>query len=96
MGEMAFRRLLSREPWRKEVIRLKRMSGELGSMLRVESCQPGWQGSAWLLERTRGYVARAAVEHSGKVGGKLTIAHQVTQALSGGEREAPAIDVGNT
>ena len=36
-----------------------RSIGELELTRVVSNCGPGWQGSAWLLERTRGYVARA-------------------------------------
>ena len=62
--------------------------GELELASRVHSSAQGWQGAAWLLERARGYVAKASLEHTGKGGSQLTIAHQVMDAI--GEREKGA------
>lgn len=59
--------------------------GELELAMRVHSSEQGWQGAAWLLERARGYVARASLEHTGKGGSQLTIAHQLLSAV--GEKE---------
>lgn len=50
-----------------------RLEGELEMSCVVRTAGPGWQGSAWLLERTRGYVARASLEHTGKGGKDLSI-----------------------
>lgn len=50
-----------------------RLEGELEMSCVVRTAGPGWQGSAWLLERTRGYVARAQLEHTGKGGKDLSI-----------------------
>ncbi len=50
-----------------------RLEGELEMSCVVRTAGPGWQGSAWLLERTRGYVARAQLEHTGKNGKDLSI-----------------------
>ena len=54
-------------------LELARLEGELELSSVVRNCGPGWQGSAWLLERTRGYVARASLEHTGKGGKDLSI-----------------------
>lgn len=81
LGEVTFRRVLKEEPWRGEAIRAARIKGEVGMQLTVESAAPGWQGSAWLLERTRGYVARQAHEHSGPNGRPLSVVAQVFTTL---------------
>lgn len=81
LGEVTFRRVLKEEPWRGEEIRRARVKGEVGMQLTVESAAPGWQGSAWLLERTRGYVARHGVEHSGPGGRPLSVVAQVFATL---------------
>lgn len=81
LGEVTFRRVLKEEPWRGEAIRAARIRGEVGMQLTVESAAPGWQGSAWLLERTRGYVARHGVEHSGPNGRPLSVVAQVFTTL---------------
>lgn len=81
LGEVTFRRVLKEEPWRGEAIRAARIKGEVGMQLTVESAAPGWQGSAWLLERTRGYVARHGVEHSGPNGRPLSVVAQVFTTL---------------
>ena len=69
-------------------LRTAQVAGELDLQLRVRGAEAGWQGSAWLLERTRGYVARGAIEHSGRVSTQLTIAASVMEAI--GEREKGA------
>lgn len=85
MGENPFKRLLHAEPWRLEVIKEARDAGEHSLLVRVSECEHGWQGSAWLLERARGYVARASLEHTGKGGSQLSIAHEVVGMLGGKE-----------
>lgn len=78
-------RLLQREPEFAREVELAKSRGEIDLVLSVKSGAHGWQGAAWLLERARGYVARASLEHTGKGGSALTIAHQVLSAV--GERE---------
>jgi hypothetical protein len=60
-----------------------RFNGEVELSSVVRSCGPGWQGSAWLLERTRGYVARAQLEHTGKGGKDLSISGSLLGAFGG-------------
>lgn len=60
-----------------------RSIGELELTRVVSNCGPGWQGSAWLLERTRGYVARAQLEHTGKGGKELSISGSLLGAFGG-------------
>lgn len=81
VGEQRFRRILARDAWRRDALRAAAISGEVDMQIVVQSCQPGWQGSAWLLERTRGYVARHGVEHSGPNGRPLSVVAQVFTTL---------------
>ncbi len=81
----AWRTLLSRHPKFAEELQEAKHAGEIELLGRVASADHGWQGAAWLLERARGYVARASLEHTGKGGSQLTIAHQLLSAV--GERE---------
>ena len=60
-----------------------RLEGELDMSCVVRTAGPGWQGSAWLLERTRGYVARAQLEHTGKGGKELSISGSLLGAFGG-------------
>ena len=60
-----------------------RLEGELQMSLTVRACGNGWQGSAWLLERTRGYVARASLEHTGKGGKELSVSGNLLGAFGG-------------
>jgi len=77
---------LTRHPEFAGQLKASRVSGEVDMTKRVMGAENGWQGSAWLLERTRGYVARQQLEHSGPGGKALTIAHQVLAAVQHGER----------
>lgn len=63
-----------------------RLEGELDMSCVVRTAGPGWQGSAWLLERTRGYVARASLEHTGKGGKELSISGSLLGAFGGGNK----------
>ena len=82
----AWTNLMRLDPVFAEQIQSAKAEGELDLVLRVSSSSDGWQSSAWLLERTRGYVARQQLEHSGPGGKALTIAHQVLAAVQHGER----------
>ena len=82
----AWANLMRLDPVFAEQIQSAKAEGELDLVLRVSSSSDGWQSSAWLLERTRGYVARQQLEHSGPGGKALTIAHQVLAAVQHGER----------
>lgn len=66
-------------------LELARLEGELELTSVVRQCSNGWQGSAWLLERTRGYVARASLEHTGKGGKELSISGSLLGAFGGGK-----------
>ena len=74
---------LSRHPDFKMELESARVTGEVEMQSRVLDAGPGWQGSAWLLERTRGYVARAQLEHTGKGGKELSISGSLLGAFGG-------------
>lgn len=61
-----------------------RLEGELEMSCVVREAGQGWQGSAWLLERTRGYVARASIDHTSK-GKELSISGNLLGAFGGGK-----------
>lgn len=83
MTDKTFAKYLLRYPERKEEIDAAKTRGEYDLTSVVRSCGPGWQGSAWLLERTRGYVARAQLEHTGKGGKELSISGSLLGAFGG-------------
>ena len=83
MTDKTFNRYLLRYPERKEAIESARTRGEYDLTSTVRSCGNGWQGSAWLLERTRGYVARASLEHTGKGGKELSVSGNLLGAFGG-------------
>jgi hypothetical protein len=74
---------LKRNPDFANELELARLEGELELSSVVRQCGNGWQGSAWLLERTRGYVARASLEHTGKGGKELSISGSLLGAFGG-------------
>ena len=82
----AWMNLLRLDPEFAAQLSAAKAEGELDLVLRVSSSGDGWQSSAWLLERTRGYVARQSLEHSGPGGKSLTIAHQVLAVVNPLER----------
>ena len=77
---------LARNPDFGDQIARAKAEGELELVDRIVGAGDGWQSSAWLLERTRGYVARQQLEHSGPGGKSLTIAHQVLAVVNPAER----------
>jgi hypothetical protein len=74
---------LRRNPDFAQELEKARLEGELDMSCVVRTAGPGWQGSAWLLERTRGYVARAQLEHTGKGGKELSISGSLLGAFGG-------------
>ena len=79
-------RFLQRHPDFAREVELAKSRGEVDLVLNVRTGSQGWQGAAWLLERARGYVARASMEHTGKGGSTLTIAHQLLSSVAERER----------
>jgi len=74
---------LKRNPDFADLLEKARLEGELELTSVVRQCGNGWQGSAWLLERTRGYVARAQLEHTGKGGKELSVSGALLGAFGG-------------
>ena len=74
---------LARNPSFASELEQARFEGELELTSVVRQCGNGWQGSAWLLERTRGYVARASLEHTGKGGKELSVSGNLLGAFGG-------------
>jgi hypothetical protein len=74
---------LIRHPDFKRELETARVTGEVEMQGRVLDAGNGWQGSAWLLERTRGYVARASLEHTGKGGKELSVSGNLLGAFGG-------------
>ena len=74
---------LIRHPEFKRELETARVTGEVEMQGRVLDAGNGWQGSAWLLERTRRYVARASLEHTGKGGKELSVSGNLLGAFGG-------------
>lgn len=74
---------LMRHPDFKMELESARVTGEVEMQGRVLDASNGWQGAAWLLERTRGYVARAQLEHTGKGGKELSVSGALLGAFGG-------------
>ena len=73
---------LMRHPEFKRELESARVTGEVEMQGRVLDAGNGWQGSAWLLERTRGYVARASLDHTTK-GKELSVSGNLLGAFGG-------------
>ena len=73
---------LVRNPKFASELEQARFEGELELTSVVRQCGNGWQGSAWLLERTRGYVARAQLDHTTK-GKELSVSGNLLGAFGG-------------
>lgn len=73
---------LMRHPDFKRELESARVTGEVEMQGRVLDAGNGWQGSAWLLERTRGYVARAQLDHTTK-GKELSVSGSLLGAFGG-------------
>ena len=71
---------LARNPEFAAKLEQARFDGEVELTSVVRSASNGWQGSAWLLERTRGYVARAQLDHTTK-GKELSISGNLLGAF---------------
>jgi hypothetical protein len=76
---------LRRNPDFAQELERARLEGELDMSCVVRTAGPGWQGSAWLLERTRGYVARAQLDHTTK-GKELSVSGSLLGAFGGGNK----------
>lgn len=73
---------LARHPDFARELESARVMGEVQMQDKVLDAGVGWQGAAWLLERTRGYVARASIDHTSK-GKELSISGNLLGAFGG-------------
>ncbi len=83
-GGQGWQTYLARNPDFANAIKQAQFEGELELTSVVRQCGNGWQGSAWLLERTRGYVARAQLDHTTK-GKELSVSGSLLGAFGGGK-----------
>ena len=81
-GGSGWQTYLARHPDFANAIKQAQFEGELELTSVVRQCGNGWQGSAWLLERTRGYVARASLDHTTK-GKELSVSGNLLGAFGG-------------
>lgn len=81
-GGNTWAQYLLRHPEFSERLKEAQFKGELELASVVRSASNGWQGSAWLLERTRGYVARAQLDHTTK-GKELSVSGAILGAFGG-------------
>ena len=81
-GGQGWQLYLARHPEFANAIKQAQFEGELELTSVVRQCGNGWQGSAWLLERTRGYVARAQLDHTTK-GKELSVSGNLLGAFGG-------------
>ena len=81
-AETQWSRWLNANPDFKAELDLARSQGELALQRRVVDAGVGWQAAGWMLERTRGYVARASIDHTSK-GKELSISGNLLGAFGG-------------
>jgi len=81
-NETQWARWLAANPDFKAELDLARSQGELALQRRVVDAGVGWQAAGWMLERTRGYVARASIDHTSK-GKELSISGNLLGAFGG-------------
>ena len=81
-NETQWSRWLAANPSFKHELDVARSQGELALQRRVVDAGVGWQAAGWMLERTRGYVARASIDHTSK-GKELSISGNLLGAFGG-------------
>jgi hypothetical protein len=81
--ETQWARWINANPAFRKELDQARAEGELLLQRRVMSGEANWQSAGWMLERTRGYVARASLEHTGKGGKELSVSGNLLGAFGG-------------
>jgi hypothetical protein len=81
-NETQWARWIAAHPEFQRELDLARAQGELTLQRRVASADTGWQAAGWMLERTRGYVARAQLDHTTK-GKELSVSGSLLGAFGG-------------
>ena len=83
-SETQWARWINANPVFRKELDQARAEGELLLQRKIMSGEQNWQAAGWMLERTRGYVARASLEHTGKGGKELSIRGSLLGAFGGG------------
>ena len=84
-SETQWARWINANPVFRKELDQARAEGELLLQRKIMSGEQNWQAAGWMLERTRGYVARASLEHTGKGGKELSISGSLLGAFGGGK-----------
>jgi hypothetical protein len=82
-SETQWSRWINANPAFRKELDQARAEGELLLQRKIMSGEPNWQSAGWMLERTRGYVARASLEHTGKGGKELSVSGNLLGAFGG-------------
>jgi hypothetical protein len=82
-SETQWARWINANPAFRKELDQARAEGELLLQRKIMSGEANWQAAGWMLERTRGYVARASLEHTGKGGKELSVSGNLLGAFGG-------------
>lgn len=83
-SETQWARWINANPAFKRELDTARAEGELMLQRKIMSGEQNWQAAGWMLERTRGYVARAQLDHTTK-GKELSVSGSLLGAFGGGK-----------
>ena len=79
-SETQWARWIAANPEFRLELEQARAEGELALQRRIINGESNWQSAGWMLERTRGYVARAQLDHTSK-GKELSISGNLLGAF---------------
>jgi hypothetical protein len=83
-SETQWARWINANPAFRKELDQARAEGELMLQRKIMSGEQNWQAAGWMLERTRGYVARAQLDHTSK-GKELSVSGSLLGAFGGGK-----------
>ena len=81
-SETQWARWINANPAFRKELDQARAEGELLLQRKIMSGEQNWQAAGWMLERTRGYVARASLDHTTK-GKELSVSGNLLGAFGG-------------
>lgn len=81
-SETQWARWINANPAFRKELDQARAEGELMLQRKIMSGEQNWQAAGWMLERTRGYVARAQLDHTTK-GKELSVSGSLLGAFGG-------------
>jgi hypothetical protein len=84
-SETQWARWINANPAFRKELDQARAEGELMLQRKIMSGEQNWQAAGWMLERTRGYVARAQLDHTTK-GKELSVSGSLLGAFGGGNK----------